>query len=183
MRHPLLRYWEEPLFSLFCVLLLGSACSSSTDEQRAITSTPQDYCQQACQKAHACADAIDASECRSSCQTKLLAKPKLRGDFLAYVGTCIDSSACSAASASKCKNEANAQLAPSKYGQTLCAAYVAAGTICDDSGATYPSELCFEAAKSYDDSALQAANDCLAQSCADLGACLAQAIPDVTLPH
>jgi len=183
MPQPLLRYWAGQPWLLLCVLLLGGACSSASDEQKAIISTPEDYCHQACQKAHSCTDAVDASACRSSCQTKLAAQPKLRGDFLAYVASCIDDSACSAASASKCTNEANAQLAPSKYGQTFCAAYIAAGTECDAISAGYSNEVCFEAAKSYDDSALKAANDCLAQACADLSACLAQAIPDVTLPR
>ena len=176
MRSRLLRH-----FSTLLLVLLGSSCSSATDERETIKSTPEDYCQNACQKAHACNDATDASECRSSCQTELGAKPQLRADFLAYVASCVDNRACSAASVGKCKNEAQAQLSASNYGQSFCTAFVEAGNRCEDSGASDPQTDCLAAAKSYDDSALKAANDCLGQSCAALSACLAQAIPDVTL--
>ncbi len=180
MRQPLLRHGAE-LLSLLLSTLLGAACSSSSDERQAIISTPEEYCQDACEKAHACDDATDQAECRSSCQTELDAKPKLRADFLAYVASCIDSSACSMTSASKCKNEAQAQLAPSQYGQTFCSAFLAAGAKCDPTGATYPEAACLKAAKSYADSALKAANACLSKSCSTLSACLANAIPEVTL--
>jgi len=162
-------------------LLLGSACSSSTEEHQPITSSPEDYCQRTCTKAHTCDDTTDAAECRSTCQSGLAAKPKLRADFLGYVAGCIDGSSCSPSSASKCKSEAQAQLSPSQYGKTLCTAFVAAGSKCDASGTSYPESACLEAAKSYDDSALQGANACLAQACEALNACLTRAIPEVAL--
>ena len=72
---------------------------------------------------------------------------------------------------------------PSQPGRVFCAAYDGAGSQCDDSGASYPESTCLEAAKSYEDSALKAANDCLGKPCAELSACLSQAIPEVTLPQ
>ena len=52
-----------------------------------------------------------------------------------------------------------------------------------ETGVTYPESSCLEAAKSYDDSALKAANACLAEACGGLSPCLAQSIPDVSLPR
>lgn len=173
--------------SLFCHLLgvlsvlLGAACSSATDQQTPITSTPDDYCQRSCDKAHACNDATNAAECRSSCRSALATSPRLRGDFLGYVAGCLDDSSCMGTSSAKCTSEAQAQLSLSKYGQTFCAAFVAAGTQCDTTGTTYPESTCLEAAKTYDDSALKAANDCLSQPCTALAACLGRTIPEVTM--
>jgi len=169
------------LLALLLSVPLTSACSSSTDERQPITSTPQDYCQRACAKAHTCFDTTDPAECRSACQAKLTAGPQLRADFLGYVAGCIEESACSSMSTSKCKSEAQAQLSSSPYGKTVCSAFLATGAQCDPSGASYPETDCLQAAKSYDDSSLKIANDCLANSCAALSACLTQAIPDVTL--
>ncbi|HYQ41482.1 MAG TPA: hypothetical protein VER11_05935 [Polyangiaceae bacterium] len=163
-------------------LLFGTACSSATDQQTPITSTSEDFCQRSCDKAHACNDATNPAECRSSCRSALATAPELRTDFLGYVASCIEDSNCVGTSRAKCTSEAQAQLSPSKYGQTFCAAFVAAGSQCDSTGATYPESTCFEAAKTYDDSALQAANDCLSQACTSLAACLARTIPDVMLP-
>ena len=163
------------------MLPLGAACSTSTDEQQPITSTPNDFCQRRCEKAHACTETVNPAECRSSCQSALATEPKLRADFLGYVASCIESSGCERSSSSKCKSEAVAQLSASQYGQTFCTAYFAAGNQCDDSGASYPESTCFEAAKTYDDSALKAANDCLAQPCSGLRACFARTIPEATL--
>src|SRR6478609_1522127 len=172
MRPHFLRYFLACLF----VLPLGAACSSSTEEHRPITSTPDDFCQRRCERAHACVQTINPAECRSSCQSALATEPKLRADFLGYVIGCVESNSCEGSSTSKCKSEAVAQLSTTQYGQSFCAAYVAAGNQCDDSGATYPESTCFEAAKTYDDSALKAANDCLAQQCNALRACLARTI-------
>jgi hypothetical protein len=169
------------LLALLVSAPLSSACSSSTDERQPITSTPEDYCQRACAKAHACFDTIDPAECRSACQAKLTAGPKLRADFLGYVAGCIEESACSSMSSSKCKSEAQAQLSSSPYGKTLCSALLAAGANCGPSGATYAETGCLQAAKSYADGSLKIANDCLAKPCETLGACLTEAIPDVTL--
>jgi hypothetical protein len=166
---------------LVCALLLGSACSSTTDERQAITSTPEDYCQRACDRAHTCNDATDVAECRASCQAALAGQPTLRADLLGYVASCVESSACSLASVGKCKNEAQAQLSTTSYGQSLCTAFIAASDKCGVSGAGYPEGTCLTAAKSYADSALKAANDCLSKSCATLSACLTQALPSVTL--
>lgn len=124
---------------------------------------------------------INPAECRSSCQSALATQPKLRAQFLGYVASCSETSSCGAELTTKCKSEAVAQLSISKYGQSFCAAFVAAGTQCDDSGATYPESACIEAARTYDDSALHAANDCFSKSCSELSACLAHAIPDVML--
>jgi hypothetical protein len=165
------------------MLLLGSGCSSTTDEPRAVTSTSAEYCQRTCAKAHVCNDAADQAACRSACQTELAAKPKLRGDFLAYVASCIESSSCAQTSAAKCKNEAQAQLAPSNDGRNFCTAYLVAGGACDASSASYSEQDCFEAAKSYDDSALEGANHCLSEPCEGLPACLMLAIPAVALPR
>jgi len=166
---------------LWLCTFISAACSSSTDERQTITSTPEAYCQSACRKAHTCNDATDQVACRTACQTELAAQPKLRADFLGYVAGCIESATCSSTSAAKCKNEAEAQLAASKYGRTFCADYVSSGAQCDPGGSEYPDTTCLKAAKSYEDSALQSANGCLAQSCATLSACLLRAIPDVTL--
>jgi len=176
MRRPIFRDWLGPLW-----LLLGAACSSGTDEYQPITSTPDDYCQRRCEKAHACTDSINPAECRSACQSTLATEPKLRADFLGYVAGCVDSSSCGNTSISKCTSEAWAQLSVSAYGQNFCSAFVAAGNQCDDTGATYPESACFEAAKTYDDSALKAADDCLSKSCTELSACLARTMPKVTL--
>jgi len=176
MRRPILRDWFEPL-----CLLLGVACSSGTDEYRPITSTPDDYCQRRCTKAHACTETINPAECRSACQSSLATAPKLRADFLGYVAGCVENGSCGTTSSAKCTSEARAQLSLSKDGQTFCSAFVAAGNQCDDTGATYPESVCLEAAKTYDDSALSAANECLSQSCSELGACLASTIPKVML--
>jgi hypothetical protein len=176
MRRPTLHDWLGPL-----CLLLGAACSSATDEYQPITSTPDDYCQRRCEKAHACTETINPAECRSACQSTLATEPKLRADFLGYVVGCVENSSCGKTSIAKCASEAQALLSLSKYGQTFCAEYVAAGNQCDDTGATYPESACLGAAKTYDDSALKAANECLSQSCTDLGACLARAMPQVTL--
>ncbi|HYQ27168.1 MAG TPA: hypothetical protein VER04_08110 [Polyangiaceae bacterium] len=181
MHRPFLRQRLGLVTSLVCSWLLGSACSSSKDERQAITSTPQDYCQRACDKAHLCNDATDVAECRSSCQALLAAKPTLRADFLGYVAACVESSTCSLSSASKCKKEAQAQLSATSYGLTLCTAFISASDKCGASGAGYPEDTCLTAAKSYDDSALKAANDCLSKSCASLSACLMQALPAVML--
>lgn len=162
-------------------LLLVPACSSSTDERQPITSTPEDYCQRACDQAHACKDTTNSAECSSACRSALAVEPKLRADLLGYVASCIENSSCASTSTVKCTQEAQAQLSPSSFGKSFCTAFLAAGTQCDTSGATYPESTCFEAAKSYDDSALKAAQDCLAKSCSELSACLAQAIPDVML--
>lgn len=113
--------------------------------------------------------------------SKHATEPKLRADFLGYVAGCVESSSCSGTLTSKCQSEARAQLSLSKYGQSFCASYVTAGNQCDDTGASYPESACFEAAKTYDDSALKAANDCLSKACAALRACLTEAIPDVML--
>jgi len=173
----LLRSWAALLS-----LSLAVACSSS-DEQQPITSTPAQYCASSCAKAHACNDAIDVVECGSSCQGELGAAPELRADLLGYVSGCVESSACSSSTTVKCKNEAQAQLAISSYGKSFCSAFVAAGMQCDATGANYPETDCLGAAKSYQDSALKAANDCLGKPCAELSACLARAIPEVTLPR
>ena len=176
MRQPLLRYWLGPL----CMHLIAG-CSSATDEYRPITSTPDDYCQRRCEKAHTCTDSINVAECRSSCLSTLATGPKLREDLLGYVGGCAETSDCTSSITSKCKSEALAQLSMSKYGQSFCAAYLEAGKKCDGTGSSYSESACFGAAKSYDDSALKAANDCLAKSCTELGSCLAQAIPEAAL--
>jgi hypothetical protein len=182
MRSPLLCTPSARLAWLKCVFLLSAAaCSSSTDEARVITSTPEGYCQDVCEKAHACSDAIAASECRSSCQAGLAGTPPLRADFLAYVAGCIADSNCASTTAAKCQNEARAQLSASSFGKGFCASYVSAGARCDESGESYTEQACLEAAKSYDDSSLQAANECLARTCAAQSACLALTIPDVTL--
>ena len=89
------------LYRWLCSLLLAAACSSSTDEQRPITSSPEDYCQRACSKAHACKDTIDSSECSSACRSAIAVEPKLRPDLLGYVATCIESSSCSSTSTVK----------------------------------------------------------------------------------
>ncbi|HYP99213.1 MAG TPA: hypothetical protein VER96_11145 [Polyangiaceae bacterium] len=169
------------LLACLFVLPLGAACSSPSDEQRPITSTPDDFCQRRCEKAHTCVETVNPAECRSSCQSALATEPKLRADFLGYVAGCVESSSCEGSSTSKCKSEAQAQLSTSQYGQSFCTAYVAAGNQCDDSGATYPENTCLEAAKTYDDSALKAANDCLVQPCSALRACLARTIPEAML--
>ena len=172
---------RRSLVSLLLSMPLCGACSTSTDERQPISSTPDDYCQRACAKVHGCIDATDPVECRNECQAGLAASPKLRADFLGYVAGCIDASACSSTSTSKCKSEALAQLSSSPYGKTLCSALLAAGAQCDPSGANYPESACLQAAKSYDDTSLKGANACLSQACETLSACLAQAIPDVTL--
>ncbi|HET7539275.1 MAG TPA: hypothetical protein VFK05_05365 [Polyangiaceae bacterium] len=168
---------RAPLFGL---LVLG-ACSSATDELQPITSTPEDYCQRSCEKAHSCNDTVDPPACRSSCQAALAESPKLRGDFLGYVATCVQASSCSSASTSKCESEARAQLPASTFGNGFCSAYLEASANCDAAEGAYPQSTCLEAAKTYDDSALKAGNDCLAQSCSELSACLDQALPEVTL--
>jgi len=183
MQPPFHRHRAGVLCSLLAGWLLGSACSSPKDERQAITSTPEEYCQRACDKAHICNDATDVAGCRSSCQAALAATPKLRADFLAYVAGCIDDSTCALSSAAKCKNEAQAQLSATSYGQSFCTAFMAVAVQCNASGAMYPEETCLTAAKSYDDSALKAAHDCLGESCATSSACFAQALPTVTLPH
>jgi len=162
-------------------LLLGTACSSASDQQTPITTTPDDYCQRSCDKAHACNDTTNAAECRSSCRSALATSPQLRGDFLGYIAGCIDDSSCTGTSSAKCTSEAQAQLSPSKYGQTFCAAFMATGNQCDSTGATYPESACLEATKTYDDGALKAANDCLSQPCSALSACLARTMPEVML--
>src|SRR5262245_36717897 len=110
MRPSLLRHWP----GLSCLLL--AACSSATEEHRPITSTPEDYCQRRCEKAHACTDAINAAECLSACQSALATQPKLRADFLGYVIGCAESSSCESLSTEKCSSEAVARLALSKDG-------------------------------------------------------------------
>ena len=119
--------------------------------------------------------------CRSSCQDTLSTQPGLRGDFLGYVASCVQASSCVSTSTSKCKSEAVAQLAASDFGKSFCAAYLEASAQCDESGATYSESTCLGAAKTYDDSALKVARDCLARACSARDACLAQAIPDATL--
>lgn len=176
MRLTHLRHW----LALLC-LPLAAACSSATDEYRPITSTPEDYCQRRCDQAHACTDSINPAECRSSCQSTLATQPKLRADFLGYVAGCVEGRSCGNTVTSKCKNEALAQLSVSEYGKSFCAAYLATGKQCDDTGASYPESACLEAAKTYDDSALKAANDCFTRSCAELGGCLAQTLPKASL--
>ena len=176
MRPLMFRDWLGPLW-----LLLGAACSSGTDEYQPITSTPDDYCQRRCEKAHACTETVNAAECRSACQSALATAPKLRADFLGYVAGCVENSSCANTSISKCTSEARAQLSLSKYGQNFCSAFVATGNQCDETGANYAESTCFEAAKTYDDSALKAANDCLSESCSELSACLARTIPEVAL--
>ncbi|HYP74825.1 MAG TPA: hypothetical protein VER12_02645 [Polyangiaceae bacterium] len=170
-----------PIRAALLVALLGSACSSERDERRPVTSTPEDYCQRSCDKARACEAARNPAECRSSCQSAIATEPAIRPDLLGYVAGCIEGSDCASTSTLKCTSEAQAQLAASNYGQTFCEAYLAAGTKCDDGGTTYSATRCLEAAKTYDDGALRAANDCLARSCAESRACLAQAIPSVIL--
>lgn len=177
MRQPLPRDW----LWLLWLLVLGAACSSATDEYQPITSTPDDYCERRCEKAHACTETINPAECRSSCSSALATRPKLRADFLGYIASCVETSSCGSTSISKCTSEAQAQLSVSKYGQTFCAAFVAAGNQCDDTGATYPESACFAAAKTYDDSALKAANDCLSPACTELSACLTRTVPKVML--
>jgi len=183
MRPPFLRHRAELLCSLLGLLLLEGACSSSKDESQPITASAEQYCERTCDQAHTCDDASDVAQCGSSCQSALAAKPSLRPDFLAYVAGCIETNDCSLTSRSKCKNEAQAQLFASSYGQTFCAAFVAAGAQCDPSGSQYPQAACLVAAKSYADSALETANACLSKACLDLRACLTQALPVVTLPH
>lgn len=177
MRQSLFASW----LAYFGWLSIAAGCSSAHDEKTAITTTPTDYCQRRCDKAHGCNDAINPAECRSSCQSALATQPQLRADFLGYVAGCIDTSGCDSTTTSKCKSEAQAQLAVSKYGESFCSAYVAAGNQCDDTGAAYPASACLEAAKTYDDGALKAANDCLAEPCSGLHACLARTIPQATL--
>jgi hypothetical protein len=176
MRRPMLRDWLGLLW-----LLLGAACSSPTDEYQPITSTPDDYCQRRCEKAHTCTETINPAECRSSCRSTLATEPKPRADFLGYVAGCVENSACGSASVGKCTSEARAQLSLSKYGQTFCGAFVATGNQCDDTGAAYPESACFEAGKTYDDGALASANECLSKPCAELSACLARTMPKLML--
>jgi len=165
------------------VLLLGVACSSSSEEYQSITSTPVVYCQTACAKAHACNDAVDAAPCRASCEMKLAARPPLRPDFLGYVAGCVESATCASGSVpTKCENEAQARLAPSDYGRRFCATFVTVGAKCDATGSKYPEANCLEAAKTYDDSALESANECLSNSCSSLETCLEGRIPELMLP-
>jgi hypothetical protein len=166
--------------SLLGLWLLG-ACSSGTDQRQPITSTPDDYCQRSCEKAHACDDTVLAATCRSMCEAALASYPKLRADFLGYAATCVQASGCSHTSASKCASEAEAQLPASDFGKSFCTAYVEADGKCDATGSPNPESTCLAAAKSYDDSALKSASNCFSQSCAELGTCLERAIPDITL--
>ena len=178
MSRRFVHHWPAGLFALS----FGIGCSSSSDETQTITSTPEAYCTTACAQAHDCNDAVDAAACRSSCRADLAARPKFRPDFLGYVAGCVESATCPSVSATrKCENEAQARLATSTYGARFCSTFVTAGTKCDPTVTKYPEARCLEAAKTYDDSALESANECLAKSCATLEACLATALPDASL--
>ncbi len=164
-------------------------CSSSSSSGGAddgssannATGSVTDYCTESCTKFHGCDKTVDVQTCSNSCKNDFAAVgPKLRDDFLASVTACYGNQDCVAVlddeALGKCTEEAVAELAPSKAGTTFCTDYENAVAKCDSD---FDKADCYDQAKTFSDSALKEAANCLSKACSDIDDCVEATLGEV----
>jgi hypothetical protein len=168
---------------LFSALLALASCGDDDAED------PHAYeasCDHACTRVHECDSTMAIATCSANCKDDASdIGPRLSGQFLAGLDSCIDGLNCVQLSVSNvfqtCQREVSARLAPSPAAEDLCDAVVASIQMC--TGLSVGTAGCLDAVKIYADSALHLARACADMSCDQRTACVQDALgTDVTAP-
>jgi hypothetical protein len=159
----------------------GASSEGGTGGDGTSTASVADYCSQACAAEHDCDKSHDVKTCYSDCKDSLAAAgPNLRSDFLASITACIPMQDCASVldhtALSECRDEAVAQLTPSKEGTSFCNDFADTASKC---GGEFSKAACLNQAKTFTDDALQAAEECLGKSCSKIAACVDAALGKV----
>ncbi len=160
---------------------LAVACTvqpnDSSSTSAAAAADTKGFCTSYCTRVNECDNGKDLDTCRNNCETGLASTlPKLRGDVMSQVDSCIDAKDCKAILAgnvtSKCVDEASESIAPSDAAKKFCDDYAAAKKKC---GVTVDKAKCLGDSKVYNDAAIASASACLGKACADVSACVSSA--------
>jgi hypothetical protein len=186
------RYHLLSVLSLVVALPIGG-CSNPTGEGAGKSQAPgsagsgtsiSSYCFAVCGKSTDCDSSVDIGTCANKCENdNAAAGPKLRGDYLSRLESCVKGKDCATVLArtaqSTCADEVVASLSPSSVGTAFCDAYASAATKC---GGNLDKATCLDAAKSYNDAALNEAKACTSRACSDIDSCVQAALglPDTS---
>jgi hypothetical protein len=133
------------------------------------------------QKANACNAAVSEMTTAAACEDQFGALlSKLRADVASSIESCIQASDCThaATAVGDCVDTAKASIAPSAAAKALCADLAKADMTC--SATTFVDQAsCLNGAKIFADAALQSADSCASQSCADIESCVAATLGDL----
>lgn len=141
-------------------------------------------CDHACTRVHECDSTMAIATCAANCKDNASdIGPRLSGQFLAGLDTCVDGLNCVQLSVNNvfqtCQREVSARLAPSPAAVDLCDEVVASIQMC--TGITVGTAGCLDAVKIFTDSTLNLARACADMSCNQRPACVQDALgTDVT---
>jgi hypothetical protein len=97
---------------------------------------------------------------------------RFRDEFEASLFSCVqNAAACSSAQWEACAVQAAARAPRRPMDDQFRTACLAKMTTCGAAGSTFPDDYCLSS-QVFDESSVATANDCLAQSCTDVKACL-----------
>jgi hypothetical protein len=152
----------------------GSSGEGGAGGDAAVTASVSNYCSQACAAERDCDKSLDVKSCYSDCKAYLAAPgPNLRPDFLVSITACVQSKDCKSLLAhtalQECRDEAVAQLTPSKEGTSFCSDLADAAQKCNNE---FSKAECVNLITTFTDEAIQAAEECLGQSCSKMASCV-----------
>ena len=152
----------------------GNTGEGGTGGDAAADASVAQYCSQACAAERDCDKSLDAKACYSDCKEQLAAaSPNLRSDFLVSITACVQDKDCPSLIAhtalDECRDEAVAQLTPSKEGTNFCNDLTTTAEKCMGE---FNKADCLNQAKTFTDEAIVAAEECLGKSCSKIGACV-----------